>query len=188
MSSKQRRIIAKEIVDQTLSHFKKQREDSVARAKEPRSQEVVRKPKPKYEPSANFVKTFSEIMGEKTNPSNDVKLSENPRLKSLSLKDAQQSRESEMKDTARGPNEKPYLPQAPAQTAVPEHKEEVASRPAQPSIFQRLSRQEPAENSAHDPEQEAKQSPGKEDAKKETVSPNARVSVFERLSRSANSS
>jgi len=188
MSSKHRNTIAKEIVDQTLSHFKKQREDSAAAAKQPRSQEVVRKPQAKYEPSANFVRTFSEIIGEKTKTNNDVKLSGNPRLTSLSLKAAQQNKESETKDTGETSNEKPDLPQALAQTLVPEHKEEAISKPAQHSIFQRLSRQEAVENAPQEPQQEVKQSPSNEDAQKENVSPNARVSVFERLSRSSTTS
>jgi len=185
MSSKHHGNIAKEIVDQTLSHFKKIREENAA-VKQSHPQEVERKPQPKYEPSANFVKTFSEIMGEKAKVSNDVKLSENPRLKSLSLK-VDPNRGTETEDAEKTFNEKTDPPQAPVQTVVSEHKEEDTNKPPQPSIFERMSRRESAENAPQEPEEE-KQSTNKEDAQKETVNSNPRISVFEKLSRSTSSS
>lgn len=81
MLDKLHRTIAKEIIDQTLSHFKKQqrldatREQSSIPKVELRSEES-------YEPSANFHRVFSGIIGEKSSANENIK-SEN-QLESLS--------------------------------------------------------------------------------------------------------
>jgi len=186
MSSKQRRTIAKEIVDQTLSHFKKQRES--ATVEQPRTREVERKPEKKYEPSTNFHKVFSEIMGGKTKASKNIKLNENPKLNSLPVKIDQQSKKNETEHITQSFNEKPDLPQAPQKTAEPENREESIIKPAQPSVFERLARQKNAENAHHEQEENAAQDPNKKNEEEKTVNPTAPISVFQKLSRHATTS
>ena len=65
----QRRVIAKEILDQTIDHVKKQRENAAKKPEEKsevRSKPVVEKQKSKeerYIPDENFQKIFTEIIG-----------------------------------------------------------------------------------------------------------------------------
>jgi len=65
MEGKLRRTIAKEIVDQTLSHFKKQKQLDATR-EESSISKVERRSEESYDPSTNFNRVFSGIIGEKS--------------------------------------------------------------------------------------------------------------------------
>ena len=64
---------------------KKNREDETADIAQTQAQEFEQKPLEKLEPSANFHKLFSDMIG-KDRPSVNIKLKDNPRLVSLSNK------------------------------------------------------------------------------------------------------
>jgi len=182
MSTQHRRTIAKEIVEQTISHFKKQKEGS---AVEPAIvQEVKSKPEEKYEPSTSFHKVFSEMIGEKSRESKNPKLSENPRLKNQSRDVDNQSKEEGTMQSVQNLNQKLDLPQPPQKLDEPKSKEENANMPHQPSVFERLSRASIEETPQ--PKDEEVQEDSHQEIKQEEPAKSTRpVSVFERLSRRA---
>jgi len=101
MPSKRRGTVAKEIVDQTLSHLKKQRENlSVTRSQTPPESERPAGPSEKFEPTTSFSHVFSETVGKKTRPSVNIRLKENPRLINLSEESTQQSKENRTEQIA----------------------------------------------------------------------------------------
>jgi len=183
MSTQHRRTIAKEIVEQTLSHFKKQKESPAV--KTAIVQEVKSKPEKKYEPSTNFYKVFSEMIGEKSKESEDPKLSENPRLKSLSKDDDNQSKEEGAMQSAQNLNQKLDLPQPPQKADEPKSKEENANKPHQPSVFERLSHASIEETPQPEREEAQEQVSHKEIKQEEPAKSTRTVSVFEKLSRRA---
>jgi len=99
MSGENRRTIAKEMVDQSLSYFKEQRQNAALTQPQTHAQESERKPPKEFEPSANFSQVFSERVGKKTRPGLNVNLKENPRLISASDNSIPKSRDNQAKDT-----------------------------------------------------------------------------------------
>jgi len=183
MSTQHRRTIAKEIVEQTLSHFKKQKES--AAVKPPIVQEVKSRPEEKYEPSTNFYKVFSEMIGERSKESEHPKLRENPRLKSLSKDDDNQSKEEGAMQSEQNLNQKIDLPQPPQKVDEPKSKEENANKPQQPSVFERLSHTSNEEAPQPEREEVQEQVSHKEIKQEEPAKSTRSVSIFEKLSRRA---
>ncbi|MEM3041833.1 MAG: hypothetical protein QXG97_07425 [Nitrososphaerota archaeon] len=183
MSTQHRRTIAKEIVEQTISHFKKQKESPQVK---PATVQVVSKPEEKYEPSTNFHRVFSEVIGAKSKESGNSQVNETPRLKSESKDINDQSKEEETMKSVQNLNERPDLPQQPRKPDEPENKEGNANKPHQPSVFERLSRASIKETS--EPKQEEAQAEvfNEKAKQEEQVNKQTRpVSVFEKLSRRA---
>ncbi len=179
MSNRHRRTVAKEIIDQTLDHFKKQREEATGKQLSTREDEP--KPIEKHELSTNFHKVFSQVIGGKSKDGENVELNVNPKPYSLSEKIDHQNEEDEPKQIT-NLNEKinPHL--ALQKTTEPELKEKD-SKPAQPSVFERLSRPQIVENAHHEQKEDAAQVSSTEKKQEETVNPTAPVSVFQKLSR-----
>lgn len=126
-------------MDQTLSHFKRQREDHPG--KQPSTREIEQKPEEVYEPSANFYKVFSQIMGEKLKASKNVKLNEKPKFNNHNLtgETPHKSKEDEAEHIKQNSNKKHETSQTIRKTVEPEQKEENTSKLAKPSVFERLS-------------------------------------------------
>ena len=99
MSGENRRTIAKEMVDQSLSYFKEQRENAALTQPQKHAQESEQKPAKEFEPSAIFFQVFTERVGKKTRPGLNINLKENPRLINASDKSTQKSRDSQAEDT-----------------------------------------------------------------------------------------
>jgi len=188
MSTQHRRTIAKEIVEQTISHFKKQKEGP---AEKPAIvQEVKSKPEEKYEPSTNFHRIFSEMFGEKSKENKSPELSENPRLKSQSRDvDNQSKEEGTMQEgtmqSVQNLNQRLDPPQPPQKVDEPKSKEEDANKPHQPSVFERLSHASIEETPQPKQEQAQEQVSHREIKQEEPAKSTRPVSVFERLSRRA---
>lgn len=154
-------------MDQTLDHFKKQREKSEEKSEEHlRTEEVEQKTEKAYEPSTNFHKVFSQLIGKRqrtnTNQPKDSKMNDAPKEK-----DCHEEKEDVTESSNMG-----------------DEKKETAEQPAPVSAFQKLSNQATTENACHD-EKEVTQSPSTENEKKETAEKSAPLSVFKKLSRQA---
>jgi len=117
MSGENRRTIAKEVVDQSVSHFKEQRENAALTQPQTHAQESERKPAKMFEPSPIFSQVFSERVGKKTRPGLNINLKENPRLISASNKSTQESRDNQAEDTRQTHSEE--LEQKPAKEFEP---------------------------------------------------------------------
>jgi len=85
--------LAKEIVDQSLSHFEKQRKNHAVTQPQLHAQEFEQT-SGKFEPTPSFSRVFSETVGKRKRRSVDIKLKENPRLVNLSEKSTRQSEEN----------------------------------------------------------------------------------------------
>jgi len=137
MLSRNRRRIARELVDQTRSHSEKQREDYAR--KQAAAGESERKSEEIYVPSENFCRVFSLIIGKRQRANRNVKLGENPRFKTMSKENIHQSEDDETEHTTQDLNPEPRLCEAQHKSEEPEQKEENTSKPSQPSVFERLS-------------------------------------------------
>lgn len=164
MLDKIHRTIAKEIVDQTISHFKKQQWPDLAKenAKNPRTesrQEVS------YEPSNNFQKIFSGIIGEKSGASENTR-PENIFEHMSKISYPKNSPRSEPVDCEN------YEKQKEDEMSSPQIEDKQDEPPtSQVSVFQILSHEHKEEE---DPSQQA-------ESKSETKSTST-ASVFQRLS------
>jgi len=142
MPTQHRKTIAKEIVEETLNQFKKQREAGAGRQSP--AQEVERKPeelgRARYAPSASFCQVFSGLMGERLKANESAKISEGPKSEGQPEEVVLQTKEDETEHMEQSLNDKPDPPQVPQKIEQPNQKEENISKPAESSVFEKLSR------------------------------------------------
>ena len=123
------KTIAKEIVDQAISHLEKQ-ENPIENSEERFI--MKRKRKERYEPSAEFFNVFSQIMGPSPETSRNLKLNEKPEPKNRSqvTKDAEPYSQSI--------STKSDTPQM-SQESVDANRDDDADKTDQSSVFEKLS-------------------------------------------------
>lgn len=182
-SSRGKTKIQKEILDQVLNLFEKRRQDpardeqlSDAARKRSYARETQQKSGGKYEPSTNFYKVFSTLVGEQTHAQKIVP----------------QSKEDKAENVTRGLKKKPDVSQELKKTKKEEEKLEKTNRPVQLSFFERLSPRTKDEDETEHVLREfdkkpdlsrEKQKTEKQEEKPEKANRSTQPSVFEMMSR-----
>ena len=107
MSTVHHKIIAKEIVDRSRRYYEKQRSNLITKKPHNCDQEKMREQSTIFEPTISFFKVFSETVGQKTRPSVNINLKENPRIISLTKQRTGQSKENNNEPTQIQAQEEP---------------------------------------------------------------------------------
>jgi len=154
MSKPYRRTIAKEIVDQTLDHLKKRKENAINNQSEQKSRykPPVKQPENKYKPSADFYNIFSTIVGNSETNKNVVKKPLSKKVNqstendiSLNKFDSQKIPQEAIKENEtkhlQGSSVKSDSSQKLEETVELGQGEDSIDTTANPSVFERLSRE-----------------------------------------------
>ncbi len=188
MSEKNRSTMAKEIFERVQINFKKQREAAADPSPMP-SVQKVESGHERYEPSENFHKVLSTLMGNSQKAYKSIETNKSPKRLEMPEKIEKKIQEEKPAEPAcQCPVAKSECTEIVVPPEIPKEEKKIP-QPPQPSVFERLYHAGLAEDSGSEKKQDAaKQDSNVKGEKQETGSSNTSVSIFEKLSRNHTSS